>query len=195
MSGPTSTTWHTPSPRPNHIYHPASYTTSITYIQRLRNVSLEENVNFSILRSIHKSFAFYMRLQMPGSYRGLRHSWYIQPFGCQTHLLSLCLPVILLFICILYVVYLDLLYFLTHPTIWFPDPPTISFHFLAPGMMAPMGESKASMSNNNNANEKPKEGVMIVRQDDNNWTVSGSICFGVPALWSALYSVHPCLMQ
>ena len=29
MSGPTSTTWHTPSPRPNHIYHPASYTTSI----------------------------------------------------------------------------------------------------------------------------------------------------------------------
>ena len=96
MSGPTSTTWHTPSPRPNHIYHPASYTTSITYIQRLRNVSLEENVNFSILRSIHKSFAFYMRLQMPGSYRGLRHSWYIQPFGCQTHLLSLCFAVILL---------------------------------------------------------------------------------------------------
>ena len=117
MSGPTSTTWHTPSPRPNHIYHPASYTTSITYIQRLRNVSLEENVNFSILRSIHKSFAFYMRLQMPGSYRGLRHSWYIQPFGCQTHLLSLCLPVILLSICILYVVHFDFfifLYFLTH---------------------------------------------------------------------------------
>ena len=84
--------------------------------------------------------------------------------------------------CMWYIWILDFLYFLTHPTIWFPDPPTISFHFLAPGMMAPMGESKASMSNNNNANEKPKEGAMIVRQDDNNWTVSGSICFGEPAL-------------
>ena len=71
---------------------------SVFFLDLLQHFKVKKTSYVSKLVYIYICvYITYICLQTQGPYRGLRHSWYIQPFGCQTYLLSLCFPAIPLY--------------------------------------------------------------------------------------------------
>ena len=123
MSGPTSTTWHTPSPGP-HIYHPAGYTTRIDLHKKSQTSTFpyrESSTNHLLFICVCKCRVPIEDCGIPdiSNHLAARPTYYLFASLLSFYPFVSCLLHIFIFVFFVFLLYMYILYFLPHPAVWF----------------------------------------------------------------------------